>query len=121
MDQSESSKLMMCKLQHFDEQCVVTRSVVVNNDLTWSASVHGKVAQKCDALKQFPLCITSKPLLSELLVLADTLMCWKFIDLGISRKGKFQSPQGTEVACIDSYCPVRLDGQLYLALFVHEL
>ena len=56
VDQTASSNnnLVACKLQHTDGQSVtVTRSVTVNNDLTWCVHVHGQVLDpsKCSALK----------------------------------------------------------------------
>ena len=67
---------MACKLQHTDGQSLmVTRSVTVNDDLTWCVHVHDKalVPIKCNALKNFPVTMNTKVALNQLLKLVDTL------------------------------------------------
>ena len=78
VDQSTSSndKLVACKLQHTGDQSVtVTRSVTVNGNLSWCVHVHGQAldSTKCNALKNFPVTITTKAALNQLLTLVDTL------------------------------------------------
>ena len=77
VDQSTSSNdnLVAYKLQHTDGQSVtVTHSVTVNGDLTWCVHVHGQALDptKCNALKNFPVTITTTVAL-QLLTLVDTL------------------------------------------------
>ena len=100
VDQSTSANdiLVACKLQHTDGQSVaVTRSVTVNGDLIWCIHVHSQALDptKRNALKIFPVTITTKAALNQLLTLVDTLnICaghpdLHFLDLANSHKGKF--------------------------------
>ena len=117
-----NSELVTCKLQHTDGQPVtVTRSVTVNNDLTWCIHVHGQALDpsKCSALKNFPVTINTKAALNQLLKLVDGLsICaghpdQHFLDLADSRKGKFQSITNSTVAFTDTTYPVFLNGEVY--------
>ena len=122
VDQSTSSndELVACKLQHTGDQSVtVTRSVTVNGDLSWCVHVHGQALDptKCNALKNFPVSITTKAALNQLLTLVDTLsICaghpdQHFLDLADSRKGKFQSIRNDTMAFTDTVYPTSLNGE----------
>ena len=124
VDQSTSSNdnLVACKLQHTDGQSVtVTRSVTVNGDFTWCVHVHGQAldSTKCNALNIFPVTITTKVALNQLLTLVDTLIICAvhpdqhFLDLADSRKGKFQSVSNNTVAFTDTTYPTSLNGEVY--------
>ena len=124
VDQSTSSNdnLVACKLQHTGNQSVtVTRSVTVNGDLSWCVHVHGQVLHhtKCNALKNFPVTVTTKAALNQLLTSVDTLsICaghpdQHFLDLADSRKGKFQSIRNDTVAFADTVYPTSLNGEVY--------
>ena len=117
-----NSELVTCKLQHTDGQPVtVTRSVTVNNDLTWCIHVHGQALDpsKCSALKNFPVTINTKAALNQLLKLVNGLsICaghpdQHFLDLADSHKGKFQSITNSIVAFTDTTYPVFLNGEVY--------
>ena len=125
VDQSTSCALITCKLQHNTKSegatVVVTHSVVVNEDLSWSIQVHGQPVDKskCNALKSYPETIKTKLALNGLLQLVDGLnicaghpeQC--FLDLADSRKGKFQSANQSTVAFTDAYFPIHLNGEVY--------
>ena len=113
---------MACKLEHIDGRSVtVTRSVVVNSDLTWCIYVHGQALNpsKCSALKTIPETIRTKAALNQLVKLVDTLnICAghpdkHFLNLADSRKGKFYSVSNSTVAFTDSTCPIILNGEMY--------
>ena len=113
---------MVCKLQHTDCQPVtVTRSVTVYDDLTWCIHVHGQALDptKSSALNSFPVTISTKVALNQLLKLVDTLsICaghpdQHFLDLADSHKGKFQSITKSTVAFIDTTYPIFLNGEVY--------
>ena len=121
VDQPTTNKVVTCKLQHSHGQPTVTRSVTVNDDLTWHVRIHGQTlnTSKCVALKCFPVTIKTKIALNRLLKLVDSLnICAghpddHFLDLADSRKGKFQSAGNSTVAFTDTYYPVSLNGKEY--------
>ena len=116
-----TNKVVTCKLQHSQGQPTVTRSVTVNDDLTWHVRIHGQTlyTSKCVALKCLPVTVKTKIALNRLLKLVDSLnICAghpedHFLDLADSRKGKFQSAGNSTVAFIDTYYPVSLNGKEY--------
>ena len=124
VDQSTTStgQLVACKLEHVDGQSMtVTRSVAVNNDLTWCVHVHGRPLEsgRCSALNGVPVTISNKAALNRLLKLVDSLhICaghpdQHLLDLADFRKGKFQSNSNITVAFTDTTYPVSLNGEVY--------
>lgn len=99
----------------------VTCSVTVNGDFTWCVHVHGQAldSTKCNALKNFPVTITTKVALNQLLTLVDTLnICaghpdQHFLDLADSLKGKFQSVSNNTVTFTDTTYPTSLNEEVY--------
>ena len=75
VDQSTTNKVVTCKLQHSHGQPTVTRSVTVNDDLTWHVRIHGQTlnTSKCVALKCLPVTVKTKIALNRLLKLVDSL------------------------------------------------
>ena len=114
---------------------VVTRSVTVRSDLSWSVVVHGKcVTHCCCALKSFPNTIESSDTVQKLLCTLDSLhVCAghpdeEYVSLVEARKGKVQCGS-SQSALIDEYFPVELNGRVYsktvrstgCEMLVHEM
>ena len=111
--QSTPNALIACKLQHNTSQkVIVTHSITIKTDLSWSVQVHGKHINKtkCSAFQSFPNNINTKLAANALLAQVDGLnVCaghpdQQFLDIADSRKGKFQSANKSIVAFADNFC-----------------
>ena len=120
--QSTPNALIACKLQHNTSQkVIVTHSITIKTDLSWSVQVHGKHINKtkCSALQSFPNNINTKLAANALLAQVDGLnVCaghpdQQFLDIADSWKGKFQSANKSIVAFADNYFFVNLNGETY--------
>ena len=118
--------LQVCKLQQPSPSSsaqsapVVTHSLKINSDLTWLAFVHG---HRVDSKLSPPLSTIPDKLdpeaLNRLLSKLDTsTVCpghpdKQFVEMVLSKKGKLPSRSGEVVASVDTYAPVKLNGEMY--------
>eukprot|EP00731_Ephydatia_muelleri_P010173 Em0005g759a len=113
-----------CKIEHGSSNqtaATVTKSVTINEDLSWSVNVHGHklIAGKCNALCCVKDKITTKAALSRLVHQIDSLSVCSgnpdshFLELADARKGIFHSPSKNMVAFIDSFFPVMFEDEMY--------
>ncbi len=102
-----------------DHPHVITRSLTINEDLTWSAHVHGHQLDlvNCSALHGESIQIKSRRGLNRLIESLDKLSVCAghpdehFLSLADYRKGKFLSSQNKTIAFTDAYAPVDLNGE----------
>ena len=107
-----------CALQ---DTMVVTHSLVVTQDLSWTLTVHGKEVdpQTCSALSCTPSTLSIATLQTLLSTLDKAAVCpghpdQQFLSMLEAKKGKLSSRDGyTVVAYVDSHCPVTLNGETY--------
>ena len=115
-----SDTLQICKLKPSNSQSVVvTHSLTICDDLTWTAFVHGHHVdgKKSRILSAIPTKLDSESLNSMLLKLDQCTVCpghpdKHFVEMVLLRKGMV-SKSGEVVATIDSYSPVHLNGETY--------
>lgn len=117
---------------------VVTQSLTVKSDKSWMVFVHGKhvAANRCNALKDFPIQINSADTLQRLTQALDSLhVCAghpeeEYVSLVEAWKGIVQRGTSTEKsAAINEYFPVELNGHVYnrtvcsvdCEMIVHEM
>ena len=127
-----SESLHLCKLkfpqiESDSAACIVTHSLTISEDLSWTALVHGHQVNstKCTPLSDVPHQLNSESL--KVLV-AKLDSCWvcpghpdkKFVEMVISKKGKLTSINKEVVATIDSAVPVQLNGDLYTQTVRHK-
>lgn len=109
---STSTSTQYCKLENtLDGICQVTASVVFSSERSWSVYVCGKkVPETCSLLKEFPRCISSLNVLSDLISAIDrAVRCSgnpddNFVDLCQKRGGEMKSARGNGdvIAYIDN-------------------
>ena len=99
---------------------VVTHSLVVTHDLSWTLTVHGKEVdpQMCSALSGTPKTLSTAKLQAFLSVVDKATVCpghpdQQFLFMLHANKGKLLSRDGHTVAYIDSHSPVNLNGEGY--------
>ena len=104
-----------------DQPPNVSRAVNVNVDGTWKVFVHNHALNpSCEAIKVISKSITGLDSLKQLIELVDGLrVCAghpdaNFVTFCLAKKGKFTSKHGEEVAYVDSYLPIFLNGESYL-------
>lgn len=104
-----------------DQPPNVSRAVSVNVDGTWKVYVHNHaLSSSCESLKVVSKIITGLDSLIQLIELVDGLrVCAghpdvNFVSFCLAKKGKFTSQDGEEVAYVDSYLPISLNGESYL-------
>lgn len=104
-----------------DQPPNVSRAVNVNVDGTWKVYVHNHaLSPSCESLKVVSKIIADLHLLKQLIELVDGLrVCAghpdaNFVPFCLAKKGKFTSKDGEEVAYVDSYLPISLNGENYL-------
>ena len=110
----------ICKIS-LQDTMVVTHSLVVTQDLSWTLTVHGKKVdpQTCSALSCTPSTLSTATLQTLLSILDTAAVCpghpdQQFLSMLEAKKGKLSSRDGcTVVAYVDSYCPVTLNGETY--------
>ena len=97
----------------------ISHTITVNSDLTWNVFVHNhEVKSDCSALQTIPQVLDINSL-KKLIELVNKLQICaghpdsSFLSFCRAKKGKFTSKDGHEVAHIDSYLPIRLNGQIY--------
>ncbi|KAL5457434.1 hypothetical protein EMCRGX_G034693 [Ephydatia muelleri] len=123
-NQSSMQFVHFCKIEHGSSNqtaATVTKSVTINEDLSWSVNVHGHklIAGKCNALCCVKDKITTKAALSRLVHQIDSLSVCSgnpdshFLELADARKGIFHSPSKNMVAFIDSFFPVMFEDEMY--------
>ena len=100
---------------------VVTHSLTVSEDLSWTALVHGHPVKSinCDLLLSTPNQLNDESLKALVAKLDSCRVCpghpdSNFVEMLMSKKGKLTSNNGKEtVATIDSAAPVQLNGNVY--------
>ena len=100
---------------------VVTHSLTISNDLSWTAVVHGHQVNstKCVPLSDVPNRLNSESLKILVEKLDSCRVCpghpdKNFVEMVMSKKGKLTSINGKQVvATIDSAALVQLNGDLY--------
>ena len=124
--QQSSATIQVCKISSTpatsSSQPIVTHSLTVNNDFTWTAFVHGyQVNDKTSqALANFSEKLDSQSLNALLMQLDRCTVCpghpdKHLVEMLSSMKGKLTSRHGDDiVASLDSYAPVMLNGEVYV-------
>ena len=121
LNKSTAKSLTICKLSTSETRSPsITKSVTINEFLTWTMFVHNKEAETCSLMEGVSTTITSVDMLNKLICLIDSLkVCTgnydeNYLQLADSRKGKFYSSRNQATAFIDSSFPVTTnDGTLH--------
>ena len=120
---SLSSKVIIAKVNvqsSSAQPLVISHTVTVHSDFTWTLTVHGHVVsqEQCSAIFHMRV-IASVPDLSQLLVQLDQLSVCPghpdphFVAMANARKGKLTSSSGDTAAYIDRNAAVEISGQMY--------
>ena len=117
------AEIRVCKLQHVASvrlQSVVSHSLIINSDLTWSAFVHGHSVDgsKSQILSAIPVKFDCESLHNLLSKLDKSSVCpghpdKHFLEMVLSKKGNMTSKSGEVIASVDAYAPVQLNGETY--------
>ena len=131
--QDTSSTIQVCKISSTSslsssQPMLVTHSLTVNNDFTWTAFVHGNHvdSKTSQALATIPEKLDLNSLNALLTRLDRCTVCpghpdKHFVDMAISMKGKLTSRHGGDtVASLDTYTPVQLNGEVYTQTIRHS-
>ncbi len=124
IDQSTPEEILICQLQCnalavAKQPVVVTRSLTVKPDLSWSLHVHGQAVnvKLSSALKTFPTKLKVISVLNRLLHLVSSLhVCpdARYLDLADARNGQIVScTTNSTLAFSDAYVPITLNGEVY--------
>ena len=123
--QESSTTIQVCKVSSMpassSSQPIVSHSLTVNGDFTWTAFVHGhRVDSKTSqALANFSDTLDSQSLNALLMLLDGYTVCpghpdKHLVEMLSSMKGKLTARHGDDiVALLDSYAPVVLNGEVY--------
>ena len=110
---------MLCKVSRMSEQLVVTHSLYINADLSWTLFINQRQVKvaTCDALKAFAGPMSADKLSQLLLTLDQLPLCAgqpddHFVRMILNKKGTIKSHNGEVVAYIDN-APVELNGSIY--------
>ena len=102
---------------------VISHTVAVNSDFTWTLTVHGHEVTKdqCSAIRDIPEIIGIYDLSQLLLQLDQLTVCpghpdQHFESMANARKGSFTSSSGDTMVYVDRNVAVRLNGQTYSCL-----
>ena len=124
---SSQSQVKICKVMDKSHSSsltnpipMVTRSLLVEADFTWSVTVPGKVIQRsvCSALDKFPQIVSNNTVFRNLLDAVFTLHTCvgnpeeQFVSLVRRRKGRVGKGE-VHSAVLDDYFPIELEGVTY--------
>ena len=128
MDVSASpvQSITLCKVSNVPtvstQPVIISHCLKIESDLTWTLFVHNHklVKEKCSSLEAFPGTLSSESLRDLLLILDQLHVCCgqpdtHFVSMVNAKKGKILSSDGKVAAIVDSYAPVGLNGEHYLA------
>lgn len=102
------------------ETPIITHSITVKSDLTWSLVVHGVQlsSRNCSCLSSIPMKLNIESFLSLVSVVEHSSVCpghpdEHFIAMLEAKKGKLLSKDRSAASCLDTYAPVNVDDKLY--------
>lgn len=102
------------------ESPIITHSLTVKSDLTWSLIVHGVSVDSgsCSCLSSIPTTLTNESFLSLISVLEHSCVCpghpdERFISMIEAKKGRLLSRDKSEASHIDNFAPVSIDDKVY--------
>ena len=119
----QSKRLQLCRLSFFPsmshQKLVITCEICVQDDLTWSISIHGKQLHQ---IPNMPLSddpsILSPSLHKLITMLDEASVCPgtpddQYVPMITAHKGVFTSVNGEERAHLEKDFPVTLNGAVY--------
>lgn len=120
----KSEQLRLCKLSNHSsplhQNLVITHEVCVEENFTWSVSIHGKKLQQISnsPLSDIPSIVTPPTLHKLICTLDKATVCPgnpddHFASLATAHKGVFKSANGEENAFLEKGFPVNLNGEVY--------
>ena len=121
--QWQTDSTAICKISPLSgsSALVITHCIIVNSDFSWLVYIHrNQVDQmRCPALSNVPEKLSSQSLQMLVSLLERFNVCpghpdKHFVEMGISKNGKFLSKDGKKiVAKVDDYSKVFLNGKRY--------
>ena len=124
-----ADRVGICKISCSSQDAmVVTHSLVVTQDLSWTLTVHGKEVnpQMCSALSHTPKTLSTATLQTLLSVLDKAAVCpghpdQQSLSMLDAKKGQLLSRSGHTFAYVDSHSPVTLNGEEYPKTDIHHV
>ena len=117
-----NTELKLCKLGQHGHSNVVVLSIVIQSDFTWSLTVNGVAVdgERCPAISMFQNPLSDQDIKGLIERLDKLQVCpghpdAHFIELGISKGGRFKSTNGQIKATLDSSSDVTLNGETYMS------
>lgn len=109
------------------EPIVITRSLVVSQDLSWLVYVHGHKLDplRCSLTSVIPSELTFEDFKTLIAVITTSNICpgqpdQRFIEMAESRSGKFLSPRKEVVSILDTGRCVTVNGVTYTSTIRHH-
>ena len=120
------TNIIICKMSSLlssgRQSVTVTHCLTINNDLSWTLSVHGMNVDSrvCPLLRKISTKVNKDSLQQLLYLLENSTVCpghpdEQFIEMAKAKKGKLQSKDGTTVARLDDYSDVTLNDKVFQA------
>ena len=109
------------------ESTIITHSLVIKTDRTWTLTVHGKLINpiKCSCLSSISEKLSVESLSAIIVIVDRCSICpghpdENFIKMLEDNKGKLLSKNQGEISSIDNHSPVQLNGQIFSKTVRHS-
>lgn len=109
------------------ESLIVTHSLVVKADLSWTLTVHGKLVNpsNCSHLSSIPAKLSAESLANLIAVVDRCSICpghpdENFLKMLEDKKGKLMSKNQGEISTIDNHSPVQMNGRTFSKTVRHS-